>query len=160
MKYTEKKEYTFPEPAHKGMDILYSLDENGCWNCTSHSKDKDGYCRISRKGIQTRIHRYIFILLNGKLGNDMVVRHVCDNPGCINPAHLLAGTNDDNVRDRVERGRSSQGENHGRAKFSKRDIIEIRQNPQSNITELAKVYEVATHTIRDIIQRRTWRQVV
>ena len=38
-----------------------------------------------------------------------VARHACDNPPCINPAHLLEGTRADNSLDMVQRGRTHGG---------------------------------------------------
>ena len=35
-----------------------------------------------------------------------VVRHRCDNPPCVNPAHLVAGTQLDNLQDMFDRGRA------------------------------------------------------
>ena len=40
-----------------------------------------------------------------KLKPDQVVRHSCDNPGCINPLHLQLGNQSDNIKDAVRRGR-------------------------------------------------------
>jgi len=48
-------------------------------------------------------HRLAFYLANGYLA--AVIRHSCDNPSCCNPAHLLAGTQSDNMRDAAERNR-------------------------------------------------------
>lgn len=51
-------------------------------------------------------------------GKKCIVRHICDNRLCCNPAHLLLGDNDDNMRDMVERGRSRYGERHPMMKIS------------------------------------------
>lgn len=67
----------------------------------------DGYPRIIRNGNSNiRAHRYFYEGLHGPIPEGQVVRHVCDNPLCLNPEHLILGTVDDNVRDRVERARS------------------------------------------------------
>lgn len=51
-------------------------------------------------------HRLSFILSGRPLADDEVVRHACDNPPCVNPAHLLKGTQRDNILDSIERGRA------------------------------------------------------
>lgn len=66
----------------------------------------DGYPRAGEKGNSNiKVHREVFFLVNGFYPD--VVRHSCDNPICIEPSHLIDGTNLDNIRDRVERGRSN-----------------------------------------------------
>lgn len=67
--------------------------------------NSDGYPRMGWKGKGNgKVHRILMELL----GNDIegkVVRHVCDNPRCLNPTHLILGSNVDNVADMDERGR-------------------------------------------------------
>ncbi len=90
------------------------LEWTGCLNT-------DGYPRAIFEGNHNaKIHRVVFFLVNGFYPE--VVRHSCDNPVCINPDHLEAGTTFDNVRDRVERGRSH---NHIRPEIKKK-VISLR----------------------------------
>ncbi len=65
----------------------------------------DGYPRANLKGnCNIKVHRLVFELVNGYAPK--VVRHICDNPKCINPDHLLAGDPTLNMLDRCERGRT------------------------------------------------------
>lgn len=80
--------------------ILYTIDSNGCWICTSHKLNSSGYPRIQINKKQTTVHKYIYEKYKG-LTNNLVVRHTCDNKLCINPEHLILGTHLDNVKDRV-----------------------------------------------------------
>ena len=52
-----------------------------------------------------KVHRIVYALITGEDITGLVVRHICDNPLCVNPDHLLAGTHIDNMCDRRERGR-------------------------------------------------------
>lgn len=77
----------------------------------AHQRDKDGYGYVyvghGREG-QRRVgaHRVAWEKANGRtLLPGEVVRHSCDNPPCVNPAHLLIGTIGDNNRDMAARGR-------------------------------------------------------
>ena len=56
-----------------------------------------------------------------------VVRHTCDNRACCNPAHLVGGTQRDNLRDAVERGGVTLGEGHQAAKHSWETVQTIRE---------------------------------
>lgn len=74
--------------------------------------DRDGYGQFqfrfegNKKNIQA--HRAAYIIHNNEdLTKEDVVMHVCDNPSCINPSHLIKGTHNDNVQDRVIKNRSA-----------------------------------------------------
>lgn len=92
---------------------LYSAIEKdattGCWNFTGH-RVKGGYGRIvirddEGRRIQLAAHRAAYRVWVAVPPSDMMVLHSCDNPGCINPAHLRLGTHADNMADKVDRQR-------------------------------------------------------
>lgn len=82
-----------------------------CWNWTSTKKGAYGEIRIH--GRKYRAHRVMLALhLNWmELLDDpsVVVRHMCNNPLCVNPAHLQPGTAADNVRDKFHMDRQFKG---------------------------------------------------
>jgi hypothetical protein len=76
-----------------------------CWLWKGSRRAKS-YGLISVNGKPTGAHRVAYELLVGPIPKGQVVRHyVCDNPNCVNPAHLKLGTRADNVRDRMVKGR-------------------------------------------------------
>lgn len=83
------------------------LDE--CWLWTGQLA-VNGYGRIKVHGSGVGAHRVSFALFNGWITNETtdgrraLIRHSCDNRACVNPAHLLIGTDEDNFWDAVERG--------------------------------------------------------
>ena len=89
----------------------------------------------------------------------MVIRHTCDNRKCINPEHLLLGTHQDNVKDRVKRGRSAKGKKNGRSKLTERQALAVYNNKKNTRTELARKYGVDRQVIRKIQIGETWRCV-
>jgi hypothetical protein len=144
-------------------EIKYTVKENDCWNCISHGVDSNGYpvSFINKK--RQRLYRYMFIknaLADGvDLPDEFVVRHTCDNRLCINPKHLIIGTHQQNVQDRVSRNRSAKGEKNGRAKLSSEQVKEIRQDNTTPKMVLAKHYGVDPKLIRDIQNNRTWKHI-
>lgn len=100
--------------------------------CIEHTQkgNAGGYGNTTIKGRMCYLHRLAYAEHNGldvfAMG-DVVIRHTCDNPRCINPRHLLAGTQAQNMQDKVQRGRIPKGEAHKRAKLTDLQVGEIRR---------------------------------
>lgn len=80
-----------------------------CWLWT-RSRDKNGYGKFqypSPSGqVHVRAHRWAYEHFVGPIPDGMQVCHTCDNPPCVNPAHLWLGTNQDNDQDKRNKGRA------------------------------------------------------
>ena len=140
--------------------------KSDCWLWTA-GKTSTGYGSSWGRGTTQRAHRQAYEAAHG-LGSarGFVVRHQCDTPLCVNPAHLILGSQADNVRDREERGRriAPTGGAHGRAKLTETDIKTIRatyvpRHPSFGGPALAGVYGVNQTMIGKIIRRERWAQV-
>lgn len=127
-----------------------------CWEWQGR-KDM-GYGKFGWKNNDVWAHRMAWIITSGDIPPGTVVRHICDNPSCCNPAHLLLGTHADNVRDRVERGRGTRGSRQGTAILSEDDVIEIFRllSEGKAQTEVAAMYGVGKTTIHNIATGRSW----
>lgn len=135
-----------------------------CWEWQGPRLPK-GYGYFgSSKGVLGRqyAHRLAWRFTHGEsLLGDAVVRHSCDNPPCCNPAHLSVGSQGDNVMDAVARRRHPHGETHGSARFTERDIREMRRLAASGLSQvaIAAAFQTNKGTVNDIVRRRTWRHV-
>ena len=116
----------------------------------------------------TMRHRLVYCEANNLSLQDikgLVVRHKCDNPRCINPKHLLLGTQAENIRDRVKRGRDALGEANGLSKLTAQDVLFIRshytrgQGQPYNTVALGRMFNVSPRNISDIIHRETWKHI-
>jgi hypothetical protein len=90
----------------------WRLVESGCHEWTGR-RNELGYGRIVVDGRETRAHRAMFFMLNPTANRALVVRHSCDNPCCVNPAHLSIGTVRENVADMHGRDRFRGGAKPG-----------------------------------------------
>ena len=93
----------------------------------------------------------------------MVVRHTCDNKFCVNPAHLILGTQTDNVHDAVERRINCRGERHGRRALTEvkvREIKRLLREGQLSQRQIADRFpEITTSAVEGIASGRTWSWV-
>ncbi|WP_409440502.1 HNH endonuclease signature motif containing protein [Pseudomonas sp.] len=132
---------------------------NGCLEFAGY-KNEEGYGRIMRLGSSWWAHRLSYVLANGPIPEGMVVMHLCDNPSCVNPEHLKAGTVADNVHDMESKGRARKrkGSAHQNSKLTESDVIHIRTTNES-VTNLAKRLGVTSTLVSRIRNGFTWKHV-
>ena len=140
-------------------DVEYEVDSNGCWICTSHAQNGKGYVYLKRDGVRISGHRYSYIKHKGEIPDGMVVRHKCDVRNCINPDHLIIGTQADNVNDRVSRNRGACGEGINTSKLTTEQVEFIRNNDDMNGIELAKLFGVHNATIYRARNSESWKHI-
>ena len=131
-------------------DINFFIDENGCYICTSHRFDRDGYRRLDRFHREWQMHRYIWTLYNGEIPAGLEVRHKCHNPACMNIDHLELGTHKQNMEDKKKNPRPDKTP----VKLTIEQKKEIAHAEGRTIPQLADEYNVAASTI--VKARRTF----
>lgn len=83
------------------------VDRSGdCWVWTAY-RNRNGYGQFWFNRSLHLAHRVSWILTNGSIPDGLCVLHQCDNPPCVNPAHLWVGTQVENIADRDAKGRQN-----------------------------------------------------
>jgi predicted XRE-type DNA-binding protein len=128
----------------------------------------DGYGfmhRSSKPLLWWRAHCLSWEVHCGPIPNGLCVLHHCDNPSCVNPAHLYVGTRADNARDRALRKRGKEhrqyGEANDNAKLREADvrrIIACLKAGQSQ-TAIARQFGIVQPHVSRIAHRRTWQHL-
>jgi len=137
------------------------VDEvTGCWEWTQ-SRQKNGYGRAYYDKKDWGAHRLSYTAFKGDIPEGLHVLHSCDNRGCCNPQHLRVGTPQDNMNDKVLRGRSNKGSKHGRAKLKESDVLEIRKLLQEGMSgaDIGRKFGVTKAAISQIKIKRTWKHL-
>lgn len=135
-----------------------------CWVWTAGT-NKQGYGlfnRGTRPAVGILAHRLSWEYANGDPGSKCVL-HECDNPPCVNPAHLFTGTRTDNAADKVKKGRQKgpRGEEHPKSRLTPELVREIRAAylTCSNRSELHRRYKdrIGFTAMRAVLDRKTWK---
>jgi len=145
-RFWEKVDKNGPIPAH--------CSELGpCWIWTAARNDEEGYGVLKVPGVKelVRAHVYSWALHNGEKPCGLWVLHHCDNPPCVNPAHLFVGTHQDNIDDMVSKGRhlvervqlTSEAREQMRAEYQKGGVTH---------PDLAEKYGISLNTVGRILR--------
>jgi hypothetical protein len=130
---------------------------DACWPWNGSRKHFYGLFYINRK--QAQAHRVAWELTFGKITSaDLFVCHRCDNPPCVNPAHLFLGTASDNNRDKDEKGRgvSLRGEKSGSSKLTEAQARDAKYGGKP-VDQLAREFSVTPGCIHNIRSGVTWK---
>ena len=133
--------------------LVDQSDPSGCWPWKG---SVERYGRFTLPGRRTRYaHRLAYEQRVGPIPGGIQVRHTCDNPVCCNPAHLVLGTQAENLADMVERGRSKRGEKHWNVRLTEEEVAAIRADIRPS-TVVGPEYGVHPRHVRRIRQGVRW----
>lgn len=134
----------------------------GCWNWNARKSYK-GYGTVIIRGKFWFAHRLSYTVFVGEIPDGALICHKCDNPSCVNPDHLYAGTVKSNFDDMRSRGRYNAGFAKKlcpkQSKLNWRKVCEIRLAASSGVSysELSDYYGVEDSLISRIVSRKIWR---
>lgn len=122
-----------------------------------------GYFRTGGRGSgTTTAHRVAYTLTHGDVDSDAVICHRCDNRSCVNPAHLFAGSQAENISDMVAKKRQARGAGHSVGVLTESQVQEIRARYAAGgilQRELAAEYGISRDWVGKIVNRRWWRHI-
>lgn len=133
----------------------YFTKSDGCW-VWKGSLTHNGYGRFKRNYLSLKAHRVSYELYLGEIPEGLLVLHMCDNPACVNPSHLTVGTQTENVRDCIVKGRKA-------SVLTPADIPEIRDLIKCKLfsqVELGEIYNCDRDTIARIETGAAWKAVI
>lgn len=144
----------------KLLDYSEAVTETGCWIWLK-GLNHNGYGTLTHRRKTYLAHKASYQTFVGQVPVGKLVLHTCDVSCCINPAHLYAGTQKENVRDCETRGRAQhpRGSLHGKSKLNEQQVLEIkaRLKGEESFIRIAKDYCVRPSTIEKIYYGYTWK---
>jgi len=135
-----------------------------CWNFNSAVDWRHPYPRVRIPSRSVPAHRLAYEMFVGPIPEGMSILHGCDNKRCVNPSHLRAGTQRENMADMKARfgpRKWTQGASHYNAKFTEIQVREIRRAHAAgaSISSLAIITGSTFRTISIIVRRLAWRSL-
>jgi len=145
------------------------LGPEECWEWQARRTDA-GYGQIgagARSEGLLYAHRLSYRLATGTDPGESLVCHRCDNPPCVNPAHLFLGSSRDNSRDARDKNRIilpevTRGEDNNKAKITDaqaREIYRRRALEREPLPNLVQEFNLTPASIWNIATRRTWQHI-
>lgn len=147
------------------------VDRTGkCWVWVGRRNPK-GYGQCSVRDEEWLAHRLSWAMANGPIPSGALILHHCDNPPCVRPDHLYAGTHSDNTRDMLARGRTAhlvgpplayRGRSaFVRTKLTPESVRQMRADRSGGMSEraLASKFGVGVATAHAVVSGESWSDV-
>lgn len=153
------------EHVQRFWDLVDKRDPQSCWEWRGR-RDPTGYGRFNcgdKRHIASRVS--LSLSLGREIAPGVFACHHCDNPPCVNPAHLFEGSPKENAMDSINKGRARYkrhpGEENGRARLTAANVIEIRfrAGAGEHHINLAREFRVHPTTIFQAVHRMTWKHL-
>lgn len=137
------------------------LPSDECWEWTG-GRHRSGYGYVCFDRRVLYAHRVSYTVHHGPIPAEHFVCHRCDNPPCVNPAHLFIGTPADNFADMKSKGRHARGATNGHARLSEESVRKIRLQVQAGVPQptIASELGVSQSTVSLVASGRRWGHVV
>lgn len=138
-------------------------EPNGCLEWQGY-RTESGYGQV--QGFEGKVegaHRLSYIIAYGPIPPETSVMHRCDNPPCVDPRHLILGTQVENWEDMRSKGRQAGpvGSRNNKAKLQDLDVTRIRalRRMGVRVVDLAQVFGITPGAVSHIVTHRTWRHI-
>lgn len=144
--------------------------QSGCWDWVK-GKNKDGYGKVKYAQRDLSAHRAAWLAFRGPIAPGMLVCHKCDNPSCVNPDHLFLGSPQDNMDDKMAKGRWRGGPQfwekgkcgavHHNAKLDERKVVQVLAMFREGraAVDIAKQFGVSDTVVIRIRENKAWKHV-
>jgi len=144
--------------AERFLEKFERGNPNGCWEWQA-STNGAGYGMIwsPEQGRKVLAHRFSYEHFTGRrLRPSDVVRHSCDNPACVNPAHLEAGTQKQNMEDAAWRERV------GNTMLTAASVVSMRKAYVAGepAADIAERFGMARTSVNDVVGGRSWTHLL
>jgi hypothetical protein len=137
------------------------IKKDGCWDWNG-CIEKNGYARMSCRDIPARhAHVVSFLIHKGEIPKGLQVNHLCFKRSCCNPNHLYLGTQQENMRDKINANRQAKGSKNGNSKLTENHVKKIKELLKNNEHPkvLAEMFEVSDTQIRNIQTEKQWSHI-
>lgn len=149
------------------MRFVDKGDGEGCWIWTGKSVSRNGYPSFGSVSLPrrtVRASRYMFFLTHGRWPTGYVL-HSCDNRLCVRPDHLHEGSQSENMKECVARGRhkrgARRGDNHPHARLTAETVLELRTRHRGGerIAALARSIGETYQAVWCAVKGNAWKHL-